>query len=396
MARQWLGPATFLFIPLVVTDTPGYQAPPPDYRELVRRRVYYDPAPATGEDRSLASYIAAISYGRAALDATVSQPVTLRGLTDEDNPTLLAIQAQPSAHLFEYIAVVYPPNTRGAGSGMAQPGRIDFDPPRTPNYTRARSRFRHDAPIGTWAMEVIHNVTDIGDYYNGVTHPGRFEEMAAAAATHPTSYTKLEAGWLMPEEAPVHGGGTRRYTLGALGLPQPATGGRVAGVRVKAFGSPRHLVVEARLRSDRWDRGVDGTSGIPSEGVVLYEFSPETSSWPRRDANGPWPPLELRSPMALTVGQSFQYAPGRTNVRVVSATAGGFVTEMVTDDVAVPFVTELPAATATTRIQAAGLTPRSTGETGAQAWVWRQSPLGGTRVLPGSVVTLQLRTGPIP
>ena len=152
MARAWIGQARFLFIPLVVENRPGYDPPPSNYREYVRRRVYFDPDPQTHEDRSLMSYINSVSYGRASLDAAVSPPITLDNLSDEDNPTLLAINAHPYAHLYEYLSVVYPPNRRGAGSGMAQPGQIEFSPPRTPNRTRARSRFRYDAPIGTWAM----------------------------------------------------------------------------------------------------------------------------------------------------------------------------------------------------------------------------------------------------
>jgi hypothetical protein len=377
---------------------------PPDYPEFIRRRLYFDPDPQTQEDRSLTSYINSISYGRASLDATVSRPVTLNNLGDEDNPTLLAINAQPDAHLFEYLSVVYPPNNRGAGSGMAQPGKIQFSPPRTPNRTIARSRFRHDAPIGTWAMEVLHNVTEIGDYYNGVSHPGRFDEMGDAAATHPSSYTKLEAGWLDPEMVPKHEGGRKTYILHAIGLPQPPPGGRVAGIRVQAFGSSRYLIIEARLRSDRWDRGFSGSLGIPSEGVVIYEFSPENEPWPRVDANGPWPPLELRTPTALAAGQEFRHKDTKTTVRVTSATAGGLVVQLDTDvveevaptDVEVPFVHELREATAAARIRAAGLLPRSIGTSGREAWVWRQSPQAGTRVALGSTVTLQLRAGPIP
>ena len=59
-------------------------------------------------------------------------------------------------------------------------------------------------------MEVLHNVTAIGDYYNGINHPGRFDEMAAAEATHPSSYTKLETAWLdravVPIENALEGG----------------------------------------------------------------------------------------------------------------------------------------------------------------------------------------------
>lgn len=139
MANDWLGPARYLFIPLVVSETPGWDAPPADYQRLVDRRVHADPDSDTGEDRSLASYIASISYGRASLDATVSRPITLSRLRAGDSPTLQAIEAHPDFNEFEYLAVVYPPNSIGAGSGQAQPGRIDFDPPRSPNRTKARA-----------------------------------------------------------------------------------------------------------------------------------------------------------------------------------------------------------------------------------------------------------------
>jgi hypothetical protein len=397
MAQSWIGKARFLFIPLIVEGVAGWDQAPPDYEELVERRVYFDPEPVTGEDRSLMSYISSISYGRASLDATVSRPIVLRNLRSTDNPTLLAINAQPDAHRYEYLSVVYPPNRVGAGSGMAQPGQIQFSPARTPNVTRARSRFRHDDPIGTWAMEVIHNVTGIGDYYNGVDHPGRFEEMADAEATHPTSYTKIEAAWLDRAVVPMHTDGTRKtYALHAIGLPQPPPAGRVAGVRVQSPGSQRYLVVEARLRTDRWERGFGGLRGIPSEGVVVYEFSPQSNSWPKRDPAGPWPPLELRTPTALTVGRSYTHPATGTRVRVASATPGGFTVEIASKDVAVPAVQELPKAAAEASIRAAGLRPLSTGASGEQAWVWRQFPAAGTRVRPGSTVRLQLRVGAPP
>lgn len=396
MPRSWIGRATFLFIPMIVEGRPGYDPPPANYREFVRRRVYFDPDPQTFEDRSLLSYLDSVSYGRAFMDATVAAPVTLTNVEDDDNPTLLAINASPDAHLYEYLSVVYPPNHRAAGSGMAQPGQIQFSPPRTPNRTKARSRFRHDAPIGTWAMEVLHNVTNIGDYYNGVNHPGRFEEMADAAATHPTSYTKLEAGWLDPAAVPHHSGGTRSYTSHAVGLQQPPPGGRMAGLRIQAPGSARYLVVEARLRSDRWDRGFSGSRGIPSEGVVVYEFAPESAPWPKQDPHGPWPPLELRTPTALTVGQSYLHQPTGATVRVTAATAGGFKVDVATKDVAVPFVMEFSSAVADATVRAAGLKPQFTGQTGQQSWVIRQSPAAGTRVAPGSTVVMQLRVGPRP
>lgn len=393
--RSWRGAARYLFIPLVVTGAPGFNPPPPDYREFVRRRLYYDPDPATGVDRSLARYMEAVSYGRAWLDATVCEPVTIDRPATGANLTLAAIYAQPDSHLYPYLAVVYPPNNRGAGSGMAQPGRIDFSPPREPNRTRARARFRHDDPIGTYAMEVLHNVTDIGDYYNGLAHPGRFDEMADAAATHPTTYTKMLAGWLDEDDVPVHAGGTAAYTLHALGLAHPAPAGRVSGVQVRVHGTGRSVYIEARMRSDPWESGVQ-SDGIPSEGVVVCEYAPESDPWPRQDPNGPWPPLELRTPRALRVGESYEHVASRTTVTVSSPTVGGFRIRVETEDVVVPHVQERRLAAAVAAVQGAGLVAQTVGQTGPGAWVWRQSPPGGSRVPAGSQVTLQARTGPIP
>jgi hypothetical protein len=224
---------------------------------------------------------------------------------------------------------------------MSQTGKIDYDPPRAPNRPRARSRFLHDEPVGAWAMELLHNVTGIGDYYNGFQHPGDFDEMAGSGATHPCAYTKLLAGWLDLGTVPLHADDDRTYSLHAISLPHPAPGGRVAAVKVQAVGSNRYLLIEARLRTDVWD------AGIPSEGVVVYEFAPEDDSWPRPDPNGPWPPLQLRTPTALTVGQTFTHhddhvphsdvRDNRTGVgrhrevRVTAAVAGGFQIRIQTD-----------------------------------------------------------------
>ena len=344
--QKWLGPADYLFIPLVVSDTPGWDEPPADYGALVDRRVHRDPDPDTGEDRSLASYIAAVSYGRARLDATVSDPIDIRRVRQGDNPTLMAIEAHPDSHRFSYLAVVYPPNRVGAGGGMAQGGRIDFDPPRTPNRTKARARFRHDAPLGTWAMEVMHNVTNIGDYYNGTSHPGNFDLMAGAGGTHPSAYTKLKTDWLDREHVTNHPGATRRYVLRAIGTGLPRRG-ELAAVRIQARGSSRYLMIEARIGRDRWDRGFpDGSSGIPSSGVVVYEFAPD---WPRLESNpnGPEPPLQLRTATALTVGRSLEHHDSSTTgsnvrdhrsgfgrhrtIRVRAATADGFEIEVTSD-----------------------------------------------------------------
>jgi hypothetical protein len=62
----------------------------------------------------------------------------------------------------------------------------------------------------------------------------------------------------------------------------------------------------------------------------------------------------------------------------------------------VPHVLELSSTVAASRVRAARLVPAFTGAGGPGAWVWRQSPNAGTIVDPGSTVSMQLRTGPIP
>jgi hypothetical protein len=208
-------------------------------------------------------------------------------------------------------------------------------------------------------MEIVHNVTDVTDFYNTLGHPGRFEEMAAAAGTHPTSYTKNELGWIGPvwwmpmsrfeARLATHPGQTKRYNLYAVGLPSKRSLGRVRGVKVQAKGSNRYLVVEARIKDDRWDRGgpTSSSEGIPSEGVVVYEFAPEGDPWPKIVNPGPWSPLQLRTPTALTVGENFRHhdtwtgsggpADNRTGVgrirvvTVVAAVTGGFNVEISAD-----------------------------------------------------------------
>jgi PASTA domain len=396
--HAWIGPARVLFIPLIVKDTKEFEPPPDDFEELIRRRVYFDPDPDTGEDQSLSSYINSISYGRAWLDATVSAPVTLTKLKVGDSATLLAINAQPEAHLYEYLAVVFPTNTWEGIPGMAQPGQIQFSPPRTPNLTKGRCRFNQETRVGTWAMELLHITTGIGDYYNGINGVENFDEMDGAIATHPTAYTKRIAGWLDEKAVPLHLG-KRSYTLHAVGLPQPPPAGRVTAVRVQAPGSQRYLFIEARLRCDRWEAGVGDSFGvgIPWEGVLIYEFSPESDSWPRRpqDPNGPWPPLEFRK-AGTTAGQSYTYPADGTVIRVGPATAGGFNIGVTSKEVDVPSVLELPREVAKKAIENVGLRPVTTGASGPNAWVWRQSPREGTRVPTGSAVRLQLRISPPP
>jgi hypothetical protein len=65
----------------------------------------------------------------------------------------------------------------------------------------------------------------------------------------------------------------------------------------------------------------------------------------------------------------------------------------------VPDVREMPIPAAAKEVRDAGLVPKFTGSTGStpgRPWVFSQSPTANTRVRPGSTVTMECRTGPVP
>ena len=110
---------------------------------------------------------------------------------------------------------------------------------------------------------------------------------------------------------PVGRGGT--FTLHALALRQPPPPGRVTAVRISSAISQRYFLVEARLRVDSYDRATPGvSSGIPSEGVVVYEI--DEATWP----------VQLRTPNALSLGQKYSNQAEKLEIEVTSSVPGGF------------------------------------------------------------------------
>jgi hypothetical protein len=82
-----------------------------------------------------------------------------------------------------------------------------------------------------------------------------------------------------------------------------------------------------------------------------------------------------------------------------SVVASGSTVTMQVRDAApatVPDVREMTRADAASAVQAAGLVPAFTGATASGAWVQSQSPSGGSVVASGSTVTMRLQTGPRP
>jgi hypothetical protein len=312
MITPWVGNLNVGFIAALVDD-PAYDPWPANWRELILRRIFYDPDPNTGHDRSLRTYVSTISSGRARFDADLLGLANVAGCGAGP-----AIQATPNSNLYDVVCVVFPKGSHNCG-GMAILRRSTpfpyFNPPRSPNKLLGWCRFRIDESVGIWGMEFLHAATGFDDLYKTQPHPGRFDEMACSCGTHPSSFTKAKLGWgsvIQPLSAE-----TTSATLHAVSLPQPPPRGRITGFRIPTTQYNRYYLVEARLRTDAYERGSPGlSSGIPSEGVVVYEVDESV-----------WAPMKLRTSTALQVGQSYTNDADQVTVRVRSAVPGGFVIE---------------------------------------------------------------------
>jgi hypothetical protein len=101
--------------------------------------------------------------------------------------------------------------------------------------------------------------------------------------------------------------------------------------------------------------------------------------------------VELRG-SGTFVGSRFDPRPG------LAGSNGTFIlsgTISEVPSVTVPWVRDLDAGNADRLLREVGLVPRFGGDTGApNAWVYLQSPQGGTVVRSGSTVTLTMRGGP--
>lgn len=282
---------------------------PPNFQDHVWRRAFFDPDPAIGVDRSLQAYIRTVSSGYAHIDGQVLQPVVVNGVDTMG----AAINALPPNHTFDVVVAVLPhafgPHRGGWAwwdmpeqNGIRDWCRVALF--QDPNFTMRQN-------VGVWAMEVLHAATHVGDLYNVSPGAGQFDVMACACGTHPSSNTKSTMGWLHSGAIRTHPVGTSAmYTLHALSLPQPPPPGRVTAVSVKSVDSPGQFVIEARLRTDVYEMPGAISSGIPAEGVVVYEVQGVTQVFLRRSGMG--------------AGASFSDSTEGLTVRVTSLVEGGY------------------------------------------------------------------------
>lgn len=288
MVNAWFGGRRVAFIP--VSNSQVDATLPGSFEAQVERRAFYDPD-ANGMDRSLQRYIQTISSGRAHIDGRVFPAVAA---PDEDVISV-GLLSLPQNHGFDFAVMILPHSMGPHRSGFAW-----MDNPKingVGSYGRV-ALFNDESltqrqNIGVWAMETLHAVTWFGDLYNVSPQLGRYDVMACSCGTHPTTHTKSEMGWIHSGAIGSHAVGTRtNYELHAVSNPQPPPPGRVTAVRIKSKMSAGHFMIEARLRNDPYESPGSLSSGIPEEGLLVYQVQGTTDVF-RLAVIGPGETFEL-------------------------------------------------------------------------------------------------------
>lgn len=315
MAHPWIGVQKLAVVPTFNRQF-DHLPPPNDWENLVMRRVLYDPDPTTGIDRSLQGYLSAISYGQALLDAKLFSSAFSNG----PGVVEAAWQSLPANHGYPFVLCVIPfydgdANRRGWFTTVGQNGVTAVS--RVAMFDNLVQKVP-EIP-GVWAMEVLHAIVGLPDLYKVNPAMGDFDNMTYNAGTHSCAFLKLAAGWLAPGDVAQAKAGQTIHHLQPIGLSRPPAG-TVAAVRVPARTSGNTFYIEARLKSDVYERGFSPLAtggrafrGLPGEGVIVYEtVSPND--------------LEktfLRTPIALQTGQTYANSAEGFSVSVAGTVGEG-------------------------------------------------------------------------
>jgi hypothetical protein len=289
-STPWLGRKRVAFVPLFRSHAAPPDQIPPDWENVILRRVVYDPRrEANGADRSLRAWLRAVSSGLADIDPLVLSMQTIDKQVveaDELEGTLggrLRDQGMDAA-----VLVMLGGRPSGTNRGFW-------------------SRVVMAESNGVWLMELIHGLTGFKDLYhfNNDVDPleraiDSFDEMSASSQTHPTAFTKDELGWLEAAAIPLHVGASVDYELQHISLTQPPLAGRVAAVRIGE--SFPYVMVEGRKMTDQFEAGMPSTfdgqeKGIGSEGVIAYRIQTRNPTVQERE--GHKKPLFLMTLAAL-------------------------------------------------------------------------------------------------
>lgn len=310
----WLGRKRVAFVPLFRSNAAPPDQIPPDWENVILRRVVYDPRPeANGADRSLRAWLRAASSGLADIDPSVLPMQTI----DKQVVEATELEGTLGSILRDQgmdAAVLVMLGGRGAGTNSGFWSRV----------VMAESN-------GVWLMELIHGLTGFKDLYhfNNDVDPAEraidiFDEMSASSQTHPTAFTKNELGWLDGAAIRLHSGPSVNYELQHISLAQPPAAGRAAAIRIG--NSFPYMMVEARKMTDQFEGGMPSTHdgqerGISSEGVIAYRIQTRNPTVQVREGNKK--PLYLMTLTALQPGQSAALDNGVT-LTVTAARPDGF------------------------------------------------------------------------
>ncbi|MBA4121954.1 MAG: hypothetical protein H0X72_05785 [Acidobacteria bacterium] len=302
----WVGANRIAIVPVFNRQVDS--EPPPDWAYQVRNRVFYDPDPATGVDRSFQNYIKTLSYGTAWLEGDVFPSVW----SEDATINIPAMNSLPGNHGYKHLVAVLPHSFGEHRGGLAF-----MDVPAVNGITSwARVALYEDRfltarqPMGVWGMEILHMETMFLDLYLTNPNLGSYDVMAGAGATtHATAHTKQAMGWLAHGKILNHSGGTTDLNLQAISMPQPPPPGRVTAVRIPSRLTSNHFVVEARVATDQYEKRDSPGDGIPMDAVIIYEVVSIFTVF-------------LRA--TLSVNQTFTIAGEGLTVKVTQSIPGGF------------------------------------------------------------------------
>jgi len=272
-----------------------------------RRKIFYDPV----DGADLRSSVQAASIGTARLVGDVYGPYEVIAkrpdgswdIGGSDQAVAAAATAGGQLAGISYVCVAFtdhPCATRAFWGGAGGRCYVDML-----------------VPLGVLAMENLQVLKQFPDLYGIPDRPGGFNVMDCCCGTHPSAFTKLSFGWIDPGTvATVSAGcGTANLPLQAVSQPLSSapTPGRVHAVKVPAATGSGYHLIEARLRTDRYETTTPNVSnGIPSQGVDVY--------WIDESA---WPPVHLRS-MLSTTGGTYADAARGLQVTPSAAVPSGF------------------------------------------------------------------------
>jgi hypothetical protein len=317
-----------------------------------------------------------VSYGRASLTATVTDVV----VSNTPDTMGAARRSIPTKNDYDVVVAVLPSGGPDRG-GWAW---IDNEPiSGIGDFCRVNLM----ESLGVWSMEVMHCLTGFMDLYNATPHPGRFDNMACSCGTHPSVHTLVHLQWLSQSSVVTkadHGQDT--YRIRPVGLTQPPPPGHCMAIKIPARSGTTYFMVEARVRSDPYERRSYASSGLPSEGIVIYEVAGKHEVY-------------LRTAQALGASVTFSPEPG-LDITVVEQRPEAFEVlvnrHLAANERMVPHVRFDPVSIADRQIRGEGLVPHFKGPTGRNTYVFSQAPLGGTIVQAGSTVNMVTRKGLTP